>query len=114
VGIAVSAEDPAELVDRVVEASSLTHNTGVALAGAAAVAAAVSAGLDGASVPEAVEVAVSAARLAAGLGHWVAAADVAERIVWATGLVRARRLRRTGRLPRRPLAGRAARRVRRR
>ncbi|WP_405970105.1 ADP-ribosylglycohydrolase family protein [Streptomyces sp. NBC_00988] len=88
VGIAVSVADPAELVDRVVEASSLTHNTGVALAGAAAVAAAVSAGVDGASVPEAVEVAVSAARLAAGRGHWVAAADVAERIVWATGLVR--------------------------
>lgn len=51
VGIAVSVADPAELVDRVVEASSLTHNTGVALAGAAAVAAAVSAGVDGASVP---------------------------------------------------------------
>ncbi|MFC9843402.1 ADP-ribosylglycohydrolase family protein [Streptomyces sp. NPDC060223] len=88
VGIAVSAADPVALVDRVVEASRLTHNTGVALAGAAAVAAAVSAGLDGASVPEAVEVAVSAARPAAGRGHWVAAADVAERIVWATELVR--------------------------
>ncbi|MEV6486480.1 ADP-ribosylglycohydrolase family protein [Streptomyces sp. NPDC051576] len=88
VGIAVSVADPAVLVDRVVEASRLTHNTGVALAGAAAVAAAVSTGLDGASVPEAVEVAVSAARLASGRGHWVAAADVAERIAWATGLVR--------------------------
>ncbi|WP_406327793.1 ADP-ribosylglycohydrolase family protein [Streptomyces sp. NBC_00203] len=88
VGIAVPSRDPVALVDRVVEASRLTHNTGVALAGAAAVAAAVSAGLDGASVPEAVEAAVGAARLGAGRGHWVAAADVAERIVWATGLVR--------------------------
>ncbi|WP_406480853.1 ADP-ribosylglycohydrolase family protein [Streptomyces sp. NBC_01615] len=88
VGIAVPSGDPVALVDRVVEASRLTHNTGVALAGAAAVAAAVSAGLDGASVPEAVEAAVGAARLGAGRGHWVAAADVAERIVWATGLVR--------------------------
>lgn len=88
VGIAVASTDPVALVDRVVEASRLTHNTGVALAGAAAVAAAVSAGLDGASVPEAVEVAVRAARSAADRGHWVAAADVAERIVWATELVR--------------------------
>jgi ADP-ribosylglycohydrolase len=88
VGIAVPSADPVALVDRVVEASRLTHNTGVALAGAAAVAAAVSAGLDGASVPQAVEAAVGAARLGAERGHWVAAADVAERIVWATGLVR--------------------------
>lgn len=88
VGIAVPSADPVVLVDRVVEASRLTHNTGVALAGAAAVAAAVSAGLDGASVPQAVEAAVGAARLGAGRGHWVAAADVAERILWATGLVR--------------------------
>jgi ADP-ribosylglycohydrolase len=88
VGIAVPSADPVALVDRVVEASRLTHNTGVALAGAAAVAAAVSTGLDGASVPEAVEAAVGAARLGAERGHWVAAADVAERIVWATELVR--------------------------
>ncbi|MDH6219018.1 ADP-ribosylglycohydrolase family protein [Streptomyces pseudovenezuelae] len=88
VGIAVPAADPSALVDRVVEADRLTHDTGVAHAGAAAVAAAVSAGLDGASVPEAIEVGVSAARLGVERGHWVAAADVAERIVWATGLVR--------------------------
>ena len=87
VGIAVPSADLDTLVDRVVEASELTHNTGVALAGAAAVAAAVSAGLDGATVPEAVEHAVAAARLAVRRGYWVAAADVAERIVWATGLV---------------------------
>jgi ADP-ribosylglycohydrolase len=88
VGIAVPSKDLDTLVDRVVEASELTHNTGVALAGAAAVAAAVSAGLDGATVSEAVELAVAAARLAVRRGYWVAAADVAERIVWATGLVR--------------------------
>jgi len=87
-GIAVPSADPVHLVDQVVAASLLTHNTGVALAGAAAVAAAVSTGLDGATVPEAVTAAVAAARLAADRGHWVAAADVAERIVWATGLVR--------------------------
>jgi len=88
VGIAVPSASLDTLVDRVVEASELTHNTGVALAGAAAVAAAVSAGIDGATVPEAVALAVTAARQAVRRGFWVAAADVAERIVWATDLVR--------------------------
>ncbi len=87
VGIATPGADPGVLVDRVVEASLATHNTGVALAGAAAVAAAVSAGIDGATVPEATGMAAAAARRAARRGHWVAAADVASRIIWAAGLV---------------------------
>jgi ADP-ribosylglycohydrolase len=87
VGVATPAADLSLLVDRVVVASHVTHNTGVALAGAAAVAAAVSAGIDGASPPEAIRLAVAAARQAAVRGHWIAAADVAARITWATGLV---------------------------
>jgi ADP-ribosylglycohydrolase len=86
VGVATRCDDLGVLVDRVVAASRVTHNTGVALAGAAAVAAAVSAGVAGASVPEATSVAVAAAGQAAGRGYWVAAADVAARISWATGL----------------------------
>jgi ADP-ribosylglycohydrolase len=86
VGIATGCRDLDLLVDRVVAASRLTHNTGVALAGAAAVAAAVSAQLDGATLPEAAAVAVAAAERAAGRGHRVAAADVASRISWAAGL----------------------------
>jgi ADP-ribosylglycohydrolase len=86
VGIATPSADLDGLVDRVVEASWATHNTGVALAGAAAVAAAVSGGLDGAEIPDAIGLAVTAARRAARRGHWVAAADVAARITWATGL----------------------------
>ena len=78
------------LVARVVTASRVTHNTGVALAGAAAVAAAVSAGVGGATVTEATGAAVTAARLAAGHGRWVAAADVAARITWATRLTAGR------------------------
>ena len=62
----------------------------MALAGAAAVAAAVSAGVAGASVPEATDTAIAAASLAAGRGHWVAAADVAARIRWAAGLTTGR------------------------
>jgi ADP-ribosylglycohydrolase len=75
------------LVDRVVAASFVTHGTSLALAGAAAVAAAVSAGVSGATVPEATAAAVAAARIAAGRGRWVAGADVAARIEWATQLV---------------------------
>jgi ADP-ribosylglycohydrolase len=98
VGIKVAPGDPKTLVDAVQAASLVTHNTSVALAGAAAVAAAVSAGVGGAGlgggagaggggVATATEVAVEAARLAAERGHWVAGADVAARIRWATGLV---------------------------
>ncbi|MDX6296615.1 MAG: hypothetical protein QOI51_472 [Nocardioidaceae bacterium] len=83
VGIAVDSTDLGRLVDRVVEASMLTHNTSLALAGAAAVAAAVSACLDGATVPEAVGLAVRAAELGAVRGRWVAGASVARRIEWA-------------------------------
>jgi ADP-ribosylglycohydrolase len=78
------------LVDHVVGASSVTHNTGIALAGAAAVAAAVSAGVSGATVAQATALGIQAARLAAGRGHWVAGADVAARIEWAAGLVAGR------------------------
>jgi ADP-ribosylglycohydrolase len=87
VGIATSSRNPRLLEDRVVAASRLTHNTGVALAGAAAVAAAVSAGIDGDPLPVAIGRAVAAAASAASRGHWTAGADVAARIAWATGLV---------------------------
>lgn len=87
VGIATSSRDPRLLEDRVVAASRLTHNTGLALAGAAAVAAAVSAGIDGDPLPVAISRAVAAAASAAGRGRWIAGADVAARIAWATGLV---------------------------
>jgi ADP-ribosylglycohydrolase len=78
------------LVDHVVAASRVTHNTGIALAGAAAVAAAVSAGISGAGIAGATALAIDAARIAADRGHWVAGADVAARIEWATGLVAGR------------------------
>jgi ADP-ribosylglycohydrolase len=85
-------ENLGTLIDQVVAASFVTHGTSLALAGAAAVAAAVSAGISGATVPAATQAAVAAARTAAGRGRWVAGADVAARIEWATQLV-ARRSR---------------------
>jgi len=91
VGIAVPVDRGLDaLVDRVVAASFVTHGTSLALAGAAAVAAAVSAGVSGATVPAATEAAIAAARIAAGRGRWVAGADVAARIEWATQLVAGR------------------------
>jgi ADP-ribosylglycohydrolase len=78
--------DLSSLVDRTVAASLVTHNTSVALAGAAAVAAAVSAGVGGASAAGATETGIAAARLASHRGHWIAGADVAARIRWAAGL----------------------------
>ena len=87
VGIATPSRDRDLLMDRVVAASRVTHNTGIALAGAAAVAAAVSAGIDGATVPDAVSFAAAAAASAAQRGHWAAGADVGSRITWAAGLV---------------------------
>jgi ADP-ribosylglycohydrolase len=85
--VGIACGDRATLVDRVVEASAATHGTGVALAGAAAVAGAVSAGVGGATVAEAIPVAVDCARRAASRGRWVAAADVGARIEWAVALV---------------------------
>src|SRR5215469_6434425 len=48
---------------------------------------AVAAGIDGATVGDAVQFAAAAAASAAQLGHWAAGADVATRIMWAAGLV---------------------------
>lgn len=93
VGVATPVTGPAgesavpTLVDAVVAASRLTHNTSVALAGACAVAAAVSAGVDGADVPAAVDIAIAAATEGARHGRWVAGAEVAARIRWAVQLV---------------------------
>jgi ADP-ribosylglycohydrolase len=87
VGVATPPHDLGLLVDRVVAASRVTHNTGIALAGATAVAAAVSAGIDGAIIPGAVRFAADAAVAAARRGHWAAGADVGSRITWAAGLV---------------------------
>jgi ADP-ribosylglycohydrolase len=80
VGIAKPIDDLAGLLQAVVDASGVTHNTTIALAGAFAVAAAVSAGVGGAGIEEAIEAGLAAARLGRNHGSWVAGADVAARI----------------------------------
>jgi len=88
VGLTMSSTDLVALVDRVEEACLVSHHTGVAIAGAAAVAAAVSRGVDGGSWQQACECAVAAAELGEQRGRWVAAASVARRIDWALTLAR--------------------------
>jgi ADP-ribosylglycohydrolase len=87
VGIVAVPDDLDRLVDLVVEASRVTHYTSLAIAGAAAVAAAVSGGIGGASVAEATTIAIKAAELGQQRGEWVAGAALPRRIAWAVGLV---------------------------
>jgi len=87
VGVATPPEPLAALVDRVEEVSRLTHGTSIAIAGASAVAAAVSAGVDGGTTPECLGIAVRAAELGGRRGAYVGGADVARRIRWAVDLV---------------------------
>jgi ADP-ribosylglycohydrolase len=90
VGIATPAEPLDRLVAAVAAASRLTHDTTVAISGASAVAAAVSAGVDGADVAAVIPLAQAAAEIGAGHGHYVPGASIADRIGWAVRLVEGR------------------------
>jgi ADP-ribosylglycohydrolase len=88
VGIMMPLEPLDALVAKVAETCRATHNTSIAIASAAAVAAAVSCGVAGGDWRAASDRAVGAARQGAALGHWVTGGDIAARIDWARGLVR--------------------------
>ncbi len=88
VGVATPAEPLAGLVDAVVTADAVTHDTGTAHAGAAAVAAVVAAGVDGATFDDALPLAVRAAREAGRRGWAPDDMDVAGRLENAVRLVR--------------------------
>jgi ADP-ribosylglycohydrolase len=87
VGLIISTDDLDALVDLVVDASQVTHNSGIAIAGAAAIAAAVSAGISGASVAEATALAIKAAEGGQRRGDWGAGPSLARRIAWAVELI---------------------------
>lgn len=88
VGI-VFAHEPIEgLIEAVVQSGHVTHNTTIGIAGAAAVAAAISAGIAGACIEDALRLSIEAARLGARRGFYYAGADVATRIAWAIDLIR--------------------------
>ncbi|TVQ57526.1 MAG: ADP-ribosylglycohydrolase [Rhodobacteraceae bacterium] len=80
VGIATPPDDLARLVDRVEAACRATHNTGEAIAAAAAVAAAVSAGVEGVDFETALPFALAAAVEGQRRGFAAGAPDMAARI----------------------------------
>ncbi|CDX17796.1 putative (phospho)hydrolase [Mesorhizobium sp. ORS 3324] len=88
VGILMPPEPLDALVAKVAETCRATHNTSIAIASAAAVAAAVSLGVSGGDWRAASGQAAAAAGLGATLGYWVTGGDIAARIVWAQELVR--------------------------
>lgn len=77
VGIATPPDPPERLVARVAETCRATHNTTLGIAAAAAVAAAVSTGIEGAGWAESAQAGIAAARLGARQGVWAAGAPVA-------------------------------------
>ena len=89
VGIATPADDPRRLVDQVVRASRVTHNTREAIAAAAAVAMVVSRGVEGADFDAALPAALAAARLGATRGAPEGEADMAGRITLALRIAEA-------------------------
>ncbi|MBC7442234.1 MAG: ADP-ribosylglycohydrolase family protein [Ramlibacter sp.] len=85
VGIAFRLSSLTGFVDRVARASEVTHNTTLGIGSAAAVGAAVSAGVAGASLAETVRSAIDAAAEGERRGHWRAGGSIAARLRWATG-----------------------------
>lgn len=88
VGIMMPLEPLDALVGKVAQTCKATHNTSIAIASAAAVAAAVSCGVSGGDWRAASQNGLEAARLGATLGHWATGGDIAARIMWAQSLVR--------------------------
>ncbi|ESY53633.1 MULTISPECIES: ADP-ribosylglycohydrolase family protein [unclassified Mesorhizobium] len=93
VGIIMPLEPLDAFVAKVAETCRATHNTSIAIASAAAVAAAASHGVAGGDWRAASDSAVAAARRGARLGHWVTGGDIAARIAWAQELVRGKTMR---------------------
>lgn len=75
------------LIARVAETCRATHNTTIAISSAAAVAAVISHGIDGADWHQAIGHAVTAARAGEKQGHWVPGGTIAARIEWALDMV---------------------------
>ncbi|MBD1554659.1 ADP-ribosylglycohydrolase family protein [Pseudomonas typographi] len=83
VGIASDIADPQRFMAQVEQACQVTHNTGLGIASAAAVAAVVSAGINGDDLKAALEQGVEAAQWGQSRGHWVAGGSIAARIGWS-------------------------------
>lgn len=88
VGLAMPLHPLKRFVERVEETCRVTHNTGEAIGAAAAVAAVVSAGVDGASFEDAIPLAIEAARMGETRGHGTTPAHLSSRIEDALVLAR--------------------------
>lgn len=86
VPVGIATPPGPDLIDRVAAACRVTHNTGEAIAAAAAVAAVVSLGVNGAGFVSAIPSALEAARLGNRCGAPVGEADMAGRIALALDL----------------------------
>ncbi|MHC8365906.1 ADP-ribosylglycohydrolase family protein [Pseudomonas sp. ZT5P21] len=83
VGISANVSDPERFINAVVQACQVTHNTTLGISSAAAVAAVVSAGINGMDLGEALNLGQQVAQQAESHGHWVAGGRIASRISWA-------------------------------
>nr|WP_112133893.1 ADP-ribosylglycohydrolase family protein [Glycomyces dulcitolivorans] len=88
VGIAVPFEPRVPFLDAVQDSARITHNSSLGLAAAAAVGAAVSAGIEGADAAEAVAIGADYADLAECRAHWAAGGRIGPRVRWAAKLLR--------------------------
>ncbi|MGY2375389.1 ADP-ribosylglycohydrolase family protein [Pseudomonas sp. SDO524_S393] len=86
VGIAADVSDPKAFIQAVIQACQVTHNTTLGISSAAAVAAVVSAGINGVDLGEALNVGVQVAQQAENQGHWIAGGRISTRISWARTL----------------------------
>lgn len=77
--IGIAHRPGGSLVDAVAEAARVTHNTGLGISAAAAIAAAVSAGIDGADASQALDAALDASEAGEQRGYWVAGASIPAR-----------------------------------
>ncbi|PYY66138.1 ADP-ribosylglycohydrolase, partial [Pseudomonas jessenii] len=86
VGIAANVANPQRFIEAVVQACQVTHNTTLGISSAAAVAAVVSAGINGMDLGEALNLGQQFAQQAENHGHWVAGGRIASRISWARSI----------------------------
>ena len=86
VGIAADVADAQRFIAAVVQACQVTHNTTLGISSAAAVAAVVSAGINGMDLGEALNLGQQIAQQAQEHGHWVAGGRIASRISWARSI----------------------------
>jgi ADP-ribosylglycohydrolase len=86
VGIAADVTDPERFIAAVVQACQVTHNTTLGISSAAAVAAVVSAGINGVDLGEALNLGQQIAQQAEAHGHWVAGGRIGSRISWARSI----------------------------